>query len=127
MIVDDICIIHRFLYMPVCSRILVRTRDVHECAIIDASFPLRAEIASIVAYPWLSLVRTESNEKKRMIIGSDSVSRGSSESSRWALLFLITVFDFISFLLTFYRTIFRLIILIFEDFPYKYSLQLIFK
>jgi hypothetical protein len=48
MIVDDISIIHRFLYMPVCSRILVRTRDVHDCAIIDASFPLRAEIASIV-------------------------------------------------------------------------------
>jgi hypothetical protein len=74
MIVDDICIIHRFLYMPVCSRILVRTRDVHECATIDVSFPLRAELASIVAHPWPSLFRTESNEKKRMIIGSDSVS-----------------------------------------------------
>jgi hypothetical protein len=43
--VDDICIIHRFLYMPVCSEILVRT---------------------------------ESNEKERMIFGSHSVEGEAS-------------------------------------------------
>ncbi len=56
--------------------------------------PWRTELASIVAHPWTSLVRTESNEKKRMIIGSriQSFSLGSSMSSRWALLVFIVQF-----------------------------------